>query len=245
MRHKMVANLTTLHTPDQNQLLATLPADIFVRIAPHLELVMMPLGQVLYDSDIQMHYAYFPTSAIVSLHYVMESGASAEIAGVGIEGMVGISLILGGNTTPGMATVQTSGYGYRLKKRLLIEEFNRTGPMLRLMLRYTQALMTQMSQTAVCNRYHSIEQQMCRWLLLTNDRLPANELTMTHELIAIMLGVRRESITESAGNLQLSGLISYRRGHITVIDHKGLESRACECYHVVKSEFKRLLYAEK
>ncbi|MEQ1528730.1 MAG: Crp/Fnr family transcriptional regulator [Methylococcales bacterium] len=241
----MVVSTSTLHNPSQNQILATLPAEIFLRIAPHLELVLMPLGQVLYESDIQLHYAYFPTTAIVSLHYVMESGASAEIAGVGIEGMVGISLILGGNTSPGMATVLTSGYGYRLKERLLMEEFNRAGPMLRLLLRYTQALMTQMSQTAVCNRYHSIEQQMCRWLLLTDDRLPAHELTMTHELIAIMLGVRRESITETAGNLQLAGLISYRRGHITVIDHHGLEIRACECYKVVKNEFQRLLHSEE
>jgi CRP-like cAMP-binding protein len=241
----MVANISThQHNPNQNQLLAALPAELFARIAPHLELVSMPLGQVLYESDVQLHHAYFPTTAIVSLHYVMESGASAEIAGIGNEGMVGVSLFLGGNTTPGMATVQTAGCGYRLKGRLLMEEFNRAGPMMRLLLRYTQALMTQISQTAVCNRHHSIEQQLCRWLLLAVDRLPEHELTMTQELIAIMLGVRREGITETAGKLQHAGLISYRRGHITVLDQSGLESRACECYNVVKKEFQRLLYAE-
>ncbi|MEQ1559670.1 MAG: Crp/Fnr family transcriptional regulator [Methyloglobulus sp.] len=241
----MVASISARHNPNQNQLLAALPAELFARIAPHLELVSMPLGQVLYESDVQLHHAYFPTTAIVSLHYVMESGASAEIAGIGNEGMVGVSLILGGNTTPGMATVQTAGCGYRLKGRLLMEEFNRAGSMMRLLLRYTQALMTQMSQTAVCNRHHSIEQQLCRWLLLTVDRLPEHELTMTQELIAIMLGVRREGITEIAGNLQRAGLISYRRGHITVLDHAGLESRVCECYNVVKKEFQRLLCTER
>jgi CRP-like cAMP-binding protein len=242
---KMVASISARHNPKQNQLLAALPAELFACIAPHLELVSMPLGQVLYESDIQLHHAYFPTTAIVSLHYVMESGASAEIAGIGNEGMVGISLILGGKTTPGMATVQTAGCGYRLKGRLLMEEFNRAGSMMRLLLRYTQALMTQMSQTAACNRHHSIEQQLCRWLLSAVDRLPEHELTMTQELIAIMLGVRREGITEIAGNLQRAGLISYRRGHITVLDHTGLESRACECYTVVKKEFQRLLCTEE
>jgi CRP-like cAMP-binding protein len=237
----MVAIQSTQHNPLQNQLLAALPTDSFVRISPHLELVSMPLGQVLYESGDQLHHVYFPTTAIVSLHYVMESGSSAEIAGVGNEGMVGISLVLGGNSTPVMATVQTAGCGYRLKERMLMEEFNRAGPMMRLLLRYTQALMTQMSQTAACNRHHSIEQQLCRWLLLTVDRLPAGELTMTQELIAFMLGVRREGITETAGNLQRVGLISYRRGHITVLDRKGLESHACECYQVVKKEFQRLL----
>ena len=201
----------------------------------------MPLGDVLYESGGQLQHVYFPTTAIVSLHYVMESGASSEIAGVGNEGVLGISLLMGGNTTPSRAIVQTAGHGYRLKARLLMEEFNRAGPMMRLMLRYTQALITQISQTAVCNRHHSVEQQLCRWLLLTLDRLPSNELTMTQELIASMLGVRREGITETAGNLQRAGLISYRRGHITVLDRSGLESHACECYNVVKKEFDRLL----
>jgi CRP-like cAMP-binding protein len=238
---KIVATMSTRHTPNQNHLLAALPAEIFERISPHLELVSMPLGEVLYESGGQLHYVYFPTTAIVSLHYLMESGASAEIAGVGNEGVLGISLFMGGKTTPSLASVQTSGCGYRLKGWLMMEEFNRAGPMMRLMLRYTQALMTQISQTAVCNRHHSIEQQLCRWLLLTLDRLPSNELTMTQELIAGMLGVRREGITEAAGNLQHAGLISYRRGHITVLDRSGLESRACECYNVVKKEFHRLL----
>jgi len=201
----------------------------------------MPLGQVLYESGGQLQHVYFPTTSILSLHYIMESGASAEIAGVGNEGVLGISLFMGGNTTPSRATVQTAGYGYRLKGRLMMEEFNRAGPMMRLMLRYTQALMTQMSQTAVCNRHHSVEQQLCRWLLLTLDRLPSNEFTMTQELIASMIGVRRESITETAVILQREGLIKCRRGHITVLDRSGLESNVCECYSVVKKEFHRLL----
>ncbi|MDO9142063.1 MAG: Crp/Fnr family transcriptional regulator, partial [Methylobacter sp.] len=183
----------------------------------------------------------FPTSAIVSIHHVMENGASAEIAGVGNEGVLGISLFMGGNNMPNLATVQTAGQGYRLKGTLMMAEFNRAGPMMRLLLRYTQALMTQMSQTAVCNRHHSVEQQLCRWLLLTLDRLPSNELIMTQELIAGMIGVRREGITEAAGNLQRAGLISYRRGHITVLDRTGLEQLTCECYNVVKKEFQRLL----
>lgn len=229
------------HTPNKNYLLGALPADIFERLSPNLELISMPLGQVLYESGGQLQYVYFPTTAILSLHYIMESGASAEIAGVGNEGVLGISLFMGGNTTPSRATVQTAGSGYRLKGRLMMEEFNRAGAMMRLMLRYTQALMTQMSQTAVCNRHHSVSQQLCRWLLLTLDRLPSNELTMTQELIASMLGVRRESITETAVLLQREGLISYRRGHITVLNRAGLESRTCECYDVVKKEFFRLL----
>jgi CRP-like cAMP-binding protein len=237
----MVATMSGRHTPNQNHLLATLPAEIFERITPHLELISLPLGEVLYEFGGQLQHVYFPTTAIVSLHYVMENGASAEIAGVGNEGVLGISLLMGGNTTPGLATVQTAGCCYRLKGRLLMEEFNRAGPMMRLMLRYTQALMTQISLTAVCNRHHSIEQQLCRWLLLTLDRLPSNELTMTQELIASMLGVRREGITGAAGNLQRAGLINYRRGHITVLDRSGLESHACECYSVVKKEFQRLL----
>ena len=233
--------MVAIMTPNQNHLLAALPAEIFDRILPHLELVSMPLGEVLYESGCQLQYVYFPTTAIVSLHYLMESGASAEISGVGNEGVLGISLFMGGNTTPSLATVQTAGIGYRLKGRLMMEEFNLAGPMMRLMLRYTQALMTQISQTAVCNRHHSIEQQLCRWLLLTLDRLPSNELTITQELIAGMLGVRREGITEAAGKLQRAGLISYRRGHITVLDRTGLESHSCECYQVVRKEFHRLL----
>jgi CRP-like cAMP-binding protein len=240
-KEKMVATLSVRHTANQNQLLAALPAEIFDRLSTQLELIAMPLGEVLYESGGQLQHVYFPTTAIVSLHYVMEDGASAEIAGVGNEGVLGISLFMGGNTTPSRATVQTGGYGYRLKWQLMMEEFNRAGPMMRLMLRYTQALITQMSQTAVCNRHHSVEQQLCRWLLSTLDRLPSNELTMTQELIASMLGVRREGITETAGNLQRAGLISYRRGHITVLDRSGLEAHACECYQVVKKEFHRLL----
>jgi CRP-like cAMP-binding protein len=237
----MVATMSEQQTPHQNHLLASMPEEIFERLAPHLELIPMPLGEVLYESGGKLHHVYFPTSAIVSLHYVMENGASAEIAGVGNEGVVGISLFMGGNTTPSRATVQTAGSGYRLKERLIMEEFNRAGPLMRLMLRYTQALITQMSQTAVCNRHHSMEQQMCRWLLSTLDRLPSQELVMTQELIASMLGVRREGITETAGDLQRAGLIRYRRGHITVLDRAGLEIRACECYNVVKKEFRRLL----
>lgn len=233
--------MVAIMTPNQNHLLAALPAEIFERISPHLELISMPLGEVLYESGGQLQHVYFPTTAIVSLHYLLESGASAEIAGVGNEGVLGISLFMGGNTTPSLATVQTGGCGYRLKGRLMMEEFNRAGPMMRLMLRYTQALMTQISQTAVCNRHHSIEQQLCRWLLLTLDRLPSQELTITQELIAGMLGVRREGITEAAGNLQHAGLISYRRGHITVLDRSRLESLVCECYQVVKKEFQRLV----
>lgn len=233
--------MDTPQSPNQNHLLAALPTAEFERITPHLELVAMPLGEVLCESGGQLQHVYFPTTAIVSLHYVMENGASSEIAGVGNEGVLGVSLFMGGNTTPSRAIVQTAGHGYRLKARLMMEEFNRAGPMMRLMLRYTQALITQISQTAVCNRHHSVEQQLCRWLLLTLDRLPSNELTMTQELIASMLGVRREGITETAGNLQRAGLISYRRGHITALDRSGLESHACECYKVVKKEFHRLL----
>lgn len=233
--------MSTGHTPDQNHLLAALPTDIIERISPHLELVSMQLGDVLYESGSQLQHVYFPTTAIVSLHYLLENGSSAEIAGVGNEGVLGISLFMGGNTTTGLATVQTAGCGFRLKGRVMMEEFNYAGSMMRLMLRYTQALITQISQTAVCNRHHSIEQQLCRWLLLTLDRVPSNELIMTQELIAGMLGVRREGITEAAGNLQRAGMISYRRGHITVLDRSGLESRACECYNVVKNEFHRLL----
>ena len=227
--------------PNQNHLLAALPTAEFDRLAKHLEPVAMPLGQILYEPGSQLQHAYFPTTAIVSLHYVTESGASSETAGVGNEGVVGIALFMGGDTTPSSAVVQTGGHGYRLERSLLKQEFNRGGLMHRLLLRYTQALITQMNQTAACNRHHSLEQQLCRWLLLTLDRLPSNELVMTQELVASMLGVRREGITESAGNLQRAGFIRYRRGHISVLERSGLEGKACECYAVVKKELTRLL----
>ncbi len=230
-----------LHNPLQNHLLAALPADDFARLVAHLEGVPMPLGEALYEPGSQLRHAYFPTTAIVSLHYVTESGASAETAGVGNEGVVGVSLFMGGDTTCSSAVVQTAGYGYRLDRHVLKAEFERAGALQRLLLRYAQALMTQMAQTAVCNRHHSLEQQLCRWLLLTLDRLPTRELTMTQELVAGMLGVRREGVTEAAGKLQRAGLISYRRGHISVIDRKGLEAQTCECYGVVKKEMNRLL----
>ena len=228
-------------TPQQNHLLEALPASDYERLAPHLELIPMKLGEVLYEPGVQLRYVYFPTTSIVSLLYVMENGASAEIAIVGNEGILGISLFMGGETTPSRAVVQSAGYGYRLKAQLLKDEFQRFGPMLHLLLRYTQALITQMAQTAVCNRHHSVDQQLCRWLLLSLDRLESNELTMTQELIANMLGVRREGVTEAAGKLQEAGLISYRRGRITVLDRPGLETRSCECYQVVKTELDRLL----
>lgn len=229
------------HSPNQNHLLAALPTAEFERLSPHLELVPMRLGEVLCESGDQLQHAYFPTTAIVSLHYVMESGASAEVAGVGNEGLVGISLFMGGQTTPTRAIVQTAGHGYRLRSRQLMEEFNRSGLMLRLLLRYTQALLTQISQTAACNRHHSLSQQLCRWLLLTLDRMPSNDLIMTQELIASMLGVRREGVSEAAGKLKDLGAISYRRGHITVLDRALLDAHVCECYQVVKNEFARLL----
>lgn len=227
--------------PSQNHLLAALPAAEFGRLLPHLVLVPLRLGESIYEPDERMHYAYFPTTAIISLHYVTESGASAETAGVGNEGMVGIALFMGGHTTSSSAVVQTAGQGYRLDGRILREEFDRGGFMQRLLLRYTQALMTQMSQTAACNRHHTIEQQLCRWLLLTLDRSATPELVMTQELVASMLGVRREGITMAAGRLQQAGYISYRRGHITVLDRDGLLSSSCECYTVVKDEVDRLL----
>jgi CRP-like cAMP-binding protein len=232
------------HSPNQNHLLAALPTVEFEPLTAHLELVPLALGEMLYEPGGQLQHAYFPTTAIVSLHYVTESGASAETAGVGNEGVVGISLFMGGDTTPSSAVVQTAGHAYRLERRLLKQEFNRAGALQRLLLRYTQALMTQMAQTAVCNRHHAVEQQLCRWLLLTLDRLPSNELVMTQELVAGMLGVRREGITEAAGKLQRAGFISYRRGHIAVLDRSGLETRACECYSVVKKEMNRLLSDE-
>jgi CRP-like cAMP-binding protein len=233
--------MTLPHSPNHNHLLAELPTPELEALAEHLQLVPMLLGQMIYEPGEKLQYAYFPTTAIVSLHYVMESGASAESAGVGNEGVVGIALFMGGETTPSSAVVQTAGHGYRLPGRLLKQEFNRGGVIQRLLLRYTQALVTQMSQTSACNRHHSIEQQLCRWLLLTLDRLPTNELIITQELVAYALGVRREGITEAAGKLQRAGYISYRRGHISVLDRLGLESCACECYSVVKKEFSRLL----
>lgn len=229
------------HTPNQNHLLAALPTEEFERLAADLELVPLPLGEILYEPGGQMRHAYFPTTGIVSLHYVMETGASAETAGVGNEGVVGVSLFMGGNSTPSSAVVQTAGHAYRLESRLLKNEFNRGGLMQGLLLRYTQALITQMTQTAACNRHHSIEQQLCRWLLLTLDRVSSRELIMTQELVASMLGVRREGITEAAGRLRHAGVIRYRRGHITVLDRSGIELRACECYAVVKKELSRLL----
>jgi CRP-like cAMP-binding protein len=211
------------------------------RWLPHLEFVHMPLGEVLYESGATLTHVYFPTTAIVSLLYVMENGASAEIAVVGNEGIVGVSLFMGGGSTPSRGLVQSAGDGYRLRAQLMQDEFNKAGTALHLLLRYTQALITQMAQTAVCNRHHRLEQQLCRWLLLSLDRLQGNELIMTQELIANMLGVRREGVTESANKLQHHGLIRYVRGHITVIDRQGLEKRSCECYAVVKKEYDRLL----
>lgn len=227
--------------PLENHLLAALPDAEWARWMPELELVDMPLGAVLYEPGSRLAHVYFPTTSIVSLLYVMEDGASAEIAIVGNEGLVGISLFMGGESTPSRALVQSAGQGYRLKAELMLQEFNRAGPVLHLLLRYTQALITQMSQTAVCNRHHSLDQQLCRWLLLSLDRLHSKELVMTQELIANMLGVRREGVTEAAGRLQRDGLIKYRRGHITVIDRPRLEQRTCECYAVVKREYDRLL----
>jgi CRP-like cAMP-binding protein len=230
-----------LPRPQLNYLLAALPATDYARIGPALELIPMKLGDVLYEPGVRLRYVYFPATSIVSLLYVMEDGASAEIAIVGNEGVLGISLFMGGDTTPSRAVVQSAGYGFRLKAQLLKDEFGRFGPTMHLLLRYTQALITQMSQTAVCNRHHSVDQQLCRWLLLSLDRLASNELTMTQELIANMLGVRREGVTEAAGKLQDAGLIRYRRGQITVLDRPALEARSCECYQVVKTEYDRLL----
>jgi CRP-like cAMP-binding protein len=232
--------MSTLDNPAQNHLLAAVPRKELAGLVAHLELVSLPLGRMLYAPDEQLSHAYFPTTCIVSLHYVTESGGTAEMAGVGNEGMVGVSLYMGGNTTPSSAVVQTAGSAYRLERGRLLQEFNRAGTMQRLLLRYVQALMTHMAQTAVCNRHHTVEQQLCRWLLLTLDRLPTNQLVMTQDLVANMLGVRREGVTEAAGNLQRSGFISYRRGHIAVLDRGGLEKRTCECYDVVRTEMKRL-----
>jgi len=229
------------HSPKQNHLLAALPANDYARLLPDLELVPMPLGWAVYEAGGKLGYVYFPTTCIISLLYVMEDGASAEIAITGNEGLVGIALFMGGETTPSRAIVQSAGYGFRLKASALKREFDHGGPLQHLALRYTQALITQMAQTAVCNRHHAVEQQLCRWLLLSLDRLPTNELNMTQELIANMLGVRREGVTEAAGHLQKAGLINYSRGHIVVLDRPKLEQRVCECYAVVKKEMDRLL----
>jgi CRP-like cAMP-binding protein len=224
-----------------NRLLSVLPEEEFSRLKPALEPVPMPLGSVLYESGATLEYAYFPENAIVSLLYVMKNGASSELAVVGRDGVIGVALILGGETMPNRAVVQSSGHGLRLARAAMIREFERGGIFSRLMLRYTQALMTQMVQTAACNRHHSLDQQLCRWLLLSLDRLPSAELHMTQELMANMLGVRREGVTEAAGKLQAAGLIAYSRGRIKVLDRPGLETRVCECYQVVKDEFDRLL----
>ena len=243
-RHLIVHRLmgSPMPNPAQNHLLAAITPAAFERWSPHLEHVEMSLGDVLYESGGRLEHVYFPTTAIVSLLYVLLDGASAEIAIVGNEGLLGISLFMGGETTPNRAIVQSAGFGYRLKSPLLKDEFNRGGSTMHLLLRYTQALITQMSQTAVCNRHHSVDQQLCRWLLLSLDRLPSNHLVMTQELIADMLGVRREGVTEAAGKLQRAGIIRYKRGHIEVLDRKGLEAAVCECYAVVKAEFDRLLF---
>lgn len=227
--------------PKQNQLLSALPAADYARLLPHLEPVALPLGLVVFESGSKLRHLYFPASGIVSLLYAMESGASTEIAVIGSEGVVGIALFMGGESTPSRAVVQSAGHGYRLKAAVLKTEFERGGPLQQLLLRYTQALIAQMTQTAVCNRHHAVDQQLCRWLLLSLDRLPTNKLAMTQELIANMLGVRREGVTEAAGKLQEAGLIRYSRGHITVLDRPKLEARVCECYSVVKRELDRLL----
>ena len=228
-------------TPRQNQLLDVLPAEDYERLLPNLERVPLELGWALYESGGHIGYVYFPTSSIVSLLYVMEDGSSAEIAVTGSEGAVGIALFMGGESTTSRAVVQSAGYAFRLRSGVMKSEFNKGGALQHVLLRYTQALLTQMAQTAVCNRHHSVEQQLCRWLLLSLDRLPSNELTMTQELIANMLGVRREGVTEAAGRLQAAGMIHYSRGKITVLDRPQLEEHVCECYAVVKREYDRLL----
>jgi CRP-like cAMP-binding protein len=231
------------NSPKANRLLAALPEQSYQALLPHLERVPLPLGMAVYESGGKQGFVYFPTSSIVSLLYVLADGASAEIAVTGHDGLVGIALFMGGETTPSRAVVQSAGHGYRLRADLLKKEFESGGPLQHLLLRYTQALITQMTQTAVCNRHHAVDQQLCRWLLLSLDRLPSNELVMTQELIANMLGVRREGVTEAAGKLQAEGLIRYSRGRITVLNRKQLEARVCECYSVVKKEYDRLLPA--
>jgi CRP-like cAMP-binding protein len=236
-----MGRMPTPHATTQNHLLAALPLAEYGRLEAGLDLVRMPLGEVLSESGGRMHYAYFPTTCIVSLLYVLEDGASAEIGVVGNEGIVGISLFMGGDTTPSRAVVRSAGHAYRLQVGPLQQEFNRGGAAMRLLLRYTQSLMTQMTQTAVCNRHHSVEQQLCRALLLSLDRMAGSSLTMTQELIARILGVRREGVTEAAGKLQRAGLIRYSRGHIDVLDRDGLENAVCECYGVVRREYSRLM----
>jgi len=234
-------SMIVTHDPKSNHLLAALPATDWARLSPHLTLVELPLGHVVCESGERPGHVYFPTESIISLLYVMEDGASAEIAVVGNEGMVGLAMFMGGETTPSRAVVQSGGHGYSLSAAILQREFLQGGALQHLLLRYTQALITQMAQTAVCNRHHSIDQQLCRWLLLSIDRLPTDELTMTQELIANMLGVRRSGVTEAALKLQAAGLIRYSHGHIAILDRAGLEKRVCECYAVVKREFDRLL----
>jgi len=237
----MGPNVLSSNTPKSNRLLAALPEENYQALVPLLEPVPLPLGMALYESGGAQSYVYFPTSSIVSLLYVLEDGSSAEIAVTGCEGLVGIALFMGGETTPSRAVVQSAGHGYRIKAAALKKEFEAAGALQLLLLRFTQALITQMTQTAVCNRHHAVDQQLCRWLLLSLDRLPANELVMTQDLIANMLGVRREGVTEAAGKLQNEGIIRYSRGHITVVDRPKLEARVCECYAVVKKEYDRLL----
>ena len=234
-------NNKSLHHPNQNRMLNALPLADLESLIQHFELVQLPVGKMLYGSGEQLRYAYFPTSCIISLHHILESGRTSEVAGVGNEGMVGIALFMGGDTIPSSAVVQITGYAYRLESSILKKAFKCNIAFQRLLLRYTQVLLTQISLTAVCNRHHSLQQQLCRWLLLTLDRLATNEITMTQELVAGMLGVRREGITEAAGNLQQQGLISYRRGHITVTNRAGIETQVCECYSVLKKELLRLL----
>jgi len=226
---------------DQNQLFSSIPPEEWKRLLPHLILVDLELSMILYEPGMKMTHVFFPATAIVSLLYELENGASAEIAVVGNEGLVGISIFMGGETATSRAVVQSEGYGYKIKSSILFDEFNRSGPVMHLLLRYTQALISQMTQSAVCNRHHSLDQQLCRWLLLSADRLTGNELIMTQELIANMLGVRREGVTEAATKLQKEGLIKYARGHITILNRTGLEQRTCECYKVVKEEYDRLL----
>ncbi len=233
--------MLALHSPNQNHLLAALRTVELERLAAHLELVPIRLGQILYEPGTQLRHVYFPTTGIVSLHYVMDSGVSAESAGVGNEGVVGIALFMGGITTSSSAVVRTAGHAYRLMGGLIKEEFNRAGLVQQLLLRYTQALITQMTQAAACNRHHTVQQQLCYWLLMTTDRVPTREISMTQELIASTMGVRREGISEAAAQLQREGFIRYRRGHITVLERSGLESHVCECYAMVKKEWRRLL----
>jgi CRP-like cAMP-binding protein len=233
--------MESISLKNQNYLFKSIPANVWERLLPNIEAIDLPLGKVLYEPGTKMNHVYFPSTAIVSLLYALENGSSAEIAVVGNEGVVGIAIFMGGESTCSRAVVQSAGLGYRIKSNMLLDEFNGCGALMHLLLRYTQALITQMSQTAVCNRHHTLDQQFCRWLLLSLDRLSGNELVMTQELIANMLGVRREGVTEAALKVQKAGLIQYARGHITILNRLGLEQRTCECYQVVKDEYSRLL----